>query len=848
MTTLAHDARINYRPDIDGLRAIAVLAVVLFHIDANLIQGGFAGVDIFFVISGFLITGNIIKDAGSAQGFSWTEFYRRRALRILPVLFVVLLATLLVGHFILLPEDLSSLSYSSLAAVFSAANVYFTYFLDTSYFADDSNLQPLLHLWSLGVEEQFYLFWPVILLALLTRFTRRWLLSATLLLMLASFVLAQVLIPKAPMFAYYMLPARAGELMVGALLAIWLSRGHAVIGNWARVLLGLVGAGLIVASLGWITEDMGFPGVNALPSTLGAALLIWAGSGRRVGMSRLLSLRPLVLVGLISYSLYLWHWPVLAFYRYVYGIVEPLAGVLLFGLMLLLSLASYRWVEKPCRRLHWSFSQVMLRLVAINAAALSLFCGAILWSDGFGLYGLDAQYRADIKRLSPAPAAYSYPYVCQRPRLREAELQSKACIVNAEKEPAVLLWGDSNAAHYVGMLGAFAEASGFGFRNAAHSSCPPLLQGTAATQKPERLEQCLASIEVVRQHLGDYSTVILGAAWATHARKSDSFLKNLEATVDELVKQGKQVVIMASVPRFLAVNRKCSQKSLKLPMLVCSESGAEDPGVVPINARLSALAAGRTNVHFFDPREQLCPRGRCSAYLDGHLVYFDAGHLSMEGSWVVGRQIVREQGVPDFFSHLGNGVPALGAPSLEQALLERGKAVFKVPVKRWSSLMSNGQWHGNVQREQRAKGMRLADASAAAFSAYRYSFAADELQQLQQGIPIRLQLTMTSCTDAMPLLRLRARQGERQSQYDVMLDCASAQLAKRGESGTVEADVNVADGEVKVQAQYVLPGALDALEVSIYPSVGKELGRYDATSKGAVVVHDIAWAIEPNKD
>ncbi|MDD0842197.1 acyltransferase family protein [Pseudomonas sp. Gutcm_11s] len=848
MTALAHDTKANYRPDIDGLRAIAVLAVVLFHIDANLIPGGFAGVDVFFVISGFLITGNIIKDAGSAQGFSWGEFYRRRALRILPVLFVVLLATLLVGHFVLLPEDLSALSYSSLAAIFSAANVYFTYFLDVSYFADDSNLQPLLHLWSLGVEEQFYLFWPVILLALLTRFTRRWLLSATLLLMFASFVLAEVLIPKEPMFAYYMLPARAGELMVGALLAIWLSRGHAVMDNWARLLLGLAGAGLITVSMGWITENIGFPGVNALPSTLGAALLIWAGSGRGMGVSRLLALRPLVLVGLISYSLYLWHWPVLAFYRYVYGGVEPLAGILLFGLMLLLSVVSYRWVEKPCRRLRWSFSKVMWRLVAINAAALLLLCGAILWSDGFGLYGFDAQYQADIKRLSPAPAAYSYPYVCQRPRLSEAELQSKACIVNAERAPSVLLWGDSNAAHYVGMLGAFAEASGFAFRNAAHSSCPPLLQGAASTQKPERLEHCLASIDVVRQHLGGYSTVILGAAWAVHARRSDSFFEDLEATVDELVGQGKQVIILANVPNFLAVNRKCLQKAFKLPVLTCNESSAERPGVLPINARLSALAAARDNVHFFDPRGQLCPEGRCSAYLDGRLVYFDASHLSMEGSWALGLQVVREQGVPDFFARLGGGILATGARPLDEALLERGKATFNVPVKSWSSLMLGEKWRGNTRREKRAEGIYLADLSTEAFSVSRYSFAEDELLQLQQGAPIRMQLTLTSCSDALPLLRLKARQGERESQYDVMLDCTSAQLAKRGESGTFEADVSVAAGEWKLQAQYTLPGGTDALEVSIYPSVGKVLGRYDATAQGAVVIHHIAWAIAPTKD
>ena len=449
--------------------------------------------------------------------------------------------------------------------------------------------------------------------------------------------------------------------------------------SWVRMLLGLVGACLTVLSLGWITEDMGFPGVKALPSTVGAALLIWAGSGSVVGISRALALRPLVLVGLISYSLYLWHWPVLAFYHYVYGVVEPLAGMLLFGLMLVLSVASYRWVEKPCRRVRWDFYRVMLRLVALNVAVLSVLCGAIVWSGGLGLYGVDAQFRADLKHLSPAPAAYAYPYVCQRSRLSEADLQNRACIINSEQEPSVLLWGDSNAAHYVGMLGAFAEVSDFAFRNAVHSSCPPLLQGAAATQKPEMLEKCLASIEVVRSHLSDYSTVILGGAWAVHARRSDRFFEDLKATVDELVGQGKQVIILGQVPNFRETDRKCPQKALKLPMLECGETGTESVGIATNNTRIAELVAGLANVQFFDPRTYLCPRGHCSAYLEGRLVYFDASHLSMEGSWIMGRRIVGKQGVPDVFARLGEGGKKnLSARPLDQALLERGeRAAFR---------------------------------------------------------------------------------------------------------------------------------------------------------------------------
>src|SRR5690554_5995323 len=193
-----------YRPDIDGLRAIAVLAVVFFHIDPSWVPGGFVGVDIFFVISGFLITGNILREVGSTGGFSWREFYRRRALRILPVLFLLVFTSLLVGHFILLPDDVEELGWSALSAILFIPNIYFTYFLDTSYFAEDSSLQPLLHLWSLGVEEQFYFFWPLIVILLIKNMRLRWVMAASFLLLVASFFLAEILLNILPMFSYYM--------------------------------------------------------------------------------------------------------------------------------------------------------------------------------------------------------------------------------------------------------------------------------------------------------------------------------------------------------------------------------------------------------------------------------------------------------------------------------------------------------------------------------------------------------------------------------------------------------------------------------------------------------------------
>lgn len=304
----------NYRPDIDGLRAVAVLAVVLFHIEPNWVPGGFVGVDIFFVVSGFLITGIISREQAGGD-FSFAQFYRRRVKRIVPALLCVLSATLVIGYLVLLPDDLEQLARSTIASLIFVSNIYFTYALDTSYFADSASLEPLLHLWSLGVEEQFYIFWPIIL-ALATRYITS---SAAkgLLLTLAivvSFLSVELFYDLDPMFQYYMLPGRAGELLLGA-AAFYVTQRCPDLSESFCFVLSVVGTTLIVASLVLLSGEDRFPGIHAVPVTLGVALVLIGGTTKNV-VSSALSIRPAIWVGLISYSMYLWHWPILAFLKY----------------------------------------------------------------------------------------------------------------------------------------------------------------------------------------------------------------------------------------------------------------------------------------------------------------------------------------------------------------------------------------------------------------------------------------------------------------------------------------------------------------------------------------------------
>ncbi len=305
----------NYRTDIDGLRALAVLSVIVFHISAVALPGGFAGVDIFFVISGYLITLHIVSEVDQGR-FSLAEFYRRRIKRIAPAMLVVVAATFAAAQSLLRPEDAEKVAESALWSLASLANVYFWLFQDTGYFAAASEEQPLLHLWSLGVEEQFYIIWPLVLMAVGARRRGRAFVGIAAAVMIGSFALGQWVFAAHPSFAYYMLPTRAGELLIGALLAHAVhggarppSRGVAEAAAW----IGLV---LVVGSLFLLSEHRVFPGWQAVPPTLGTGLLIYAGLDGRTLTARFFSLRPLVAVGLVSYSAYLIHWPILSFMRY----------------------------------------------------------------------------------------------------------------------------------------------------------------------------------------------------------------------------------------------------------------------------------------------------------------------------------------------------------------------------------------------------------------------------------------------------------------------------------------------------------------------------------------------------
>jgi peptidoglycan/LPS O-acetylase OafA/YrhL len=659
-----------YRPDIDGLRAIAVLSIVLFHINTDLVPGGFIGVDVFFVISGFLIT-TIIHREMQRGTFSFKEFYRRRMLRIAPAYLVATLATLLAGCVLLLPAELAALGRSAAWSAVSLPNVYFWKYLDTSYFAEASDQVPLLHLWSLGVEEQFYLLWPATLLLLGLAARRRVVLLGILaLLAAASYHYGHVQAGKDLSFAYYMLPTRAGELLTGAILALlpWPAPGEAERPSPAVRVLGEAGAlaGYALLYLGFYKLDGEslFPGWNALYPCLGAAFLIAAGGRGRPWLMAPLRWKPVVWIGLISYSLYLWHWPILAFVRYFAGTVSPRAGVACFVAMLVLSFLSYRYVELPFRERRGVQRRPFGKVFAGYATSVGVvvILGAVL----VGTHGLGrlieraypAYHQAQVALDLRTRSALKFKYNCQESTFVPGLFRDANCVVGAKARgrkprPAALLVGDSNAAHYIGVLGAIAEDQGFSFRNATVSSCPPLFGSPDAYGKPTDRPGCTAYRNAVRRESKRYDYVFLGAQWAYHS-KVPGFERDLARTIKELKRRGQHVVVLGLVPRFRSYNRNCEARRLRLPAVDCRTRAEEGANANSrMNKRLKAIAKAN-KAYYMDVVRVICPGGECTPYLDGQPVYYDDGHLSMTGSWEVGR-VLADTGMPlrNVFTRLG---------------------------------------------------------------------------------------------------------------------------------------------------------------------------------------------------
>lgn len=335
----------KYRPEIDGIRALAIVPVVLFHAGFNLLPGGYVGVDVFFVISGFLITTILVNDMDSGR-YSLLDFYDRRIRRIFPALIVVLVATSLTAAVLMLPSDMNAYLKSLMLTIGFSSNIGF--WMESGYFDSDSELKPLLHTWSLAVEEQYYVFFPLILMIVLRFSGRKYLSNIILAGILGSLVFAHWLMQRAPSATFFLLPGRSWELLAGAFLAVNIeSTRH--FPNQLTMMLRWLGFGLVLGAMLIYDNQTVFPGIAAIPPVLGAVLLIGFVSPSDM-IGKMLSSRFMISIGLISYSLYLWHQPIFAFARYFYNAEPPvLAMSVLVIITVIAAYLSWKYIELPFR-------------------------------------------------------------------------------------------------------------------------------------------------------------------------------------------------------------------------------------------------------------------------------------------------------------------------------------------------------------------------------------------------------------------------------------------------------------------------------------------------------------------
>jgi len=602
----------QYRPDIDGLRAVAVLSVVLYHAGVPFLPGGYVGVDIFFVISGYLITRIIAREI-SENRFSLLTFYERRTRRIFPALFAMLAACVVAASIITLPGEFKDFGNSLTAATLFVSNIFFWQTAD--YFAGPAHLKPLLHTWSLAVEEQFYIVLPLLLLAL-TRWARRHLVAVLIAATLISFALAVWAVDAKPAAAFYLLPTRFWELMVGALLALGVV--PAIPTQRAANAAAAAGLAMIAVAVSVFSSATAFPGAAALLPVIGTALVIHAGSTAQSTIAaRLLRLRPVVFVGLISYSFYLWHWPVLTFARIARGeMLAPIDAALLVALSFVLAILSWRFIETPFRERRVAAARAPLFRVAGAAMATTLAIGVFAnvslgWPqrhDGYAppvIAGLDRMNLATCFLKDDQPAS--------------AWAGTAACRHGNPNGPKVFVWGDSFAAHLIpGLtdeLGERLETVQF-----TAAGCPPILGISIANRPYCRAVNARAFDKIARMKP---DIVLISARWELYVPRKIS-AADVRASLDRIAALGSRVIVVSASPSF----------DFAHPYDVAYRTGRSEAHANPA----PAIDVGG-NVAIFDATPHFCSGGLCRLTDDGEFLFFDGGHYSVAGSRRVARAV-----------------------------------------------------------------------------------------------------------------------------------------------------------------------------------------------------------------
>jgi len=627
---------IKYRAEIDGLRALAVLPVVLFHAGFEIFKGGFVGVDVFFVISGYLITSIILSEM-EVGSFSITKFYERRARRILPALFAVMLICMPFAWFWMLPEQLKSFSQALVAVSIFSSNILF--WRDVNYFAESSELHPLLHTWSLAVEEQFYIFFPLLLL-ILWPFGKKKIFLTFIIIAFISLLVSEWGWRNSPVANFYLAPSRAWELMFGAIAAIYIEKTGPIKNNF----LSLLGFFMILYSVFLFDEKTPFPSVYTLVPVIGTFLLIVFGSAKTI-ISRILMQKQIVFLGLISYSLYLWHQPIFAFAKIRLLESDEYLRSILIIFSVIMGWFSWKFIEQPFRsnKKHSSFTRQQIFSLSGIFIVIFITLGLIgHFNNGFKEREYNSiNFSIIEQKLQPS---VGFGLECTR------DFQELSICSTSDK-PTVVVWGDSYAAHLI--PGILASSNNILLRQHTKNACSPLLDVSWFGDKRTTNwgKECIEfndsvfswiknneSIELVVisspfDYIEKYNFIDKSGAQSQATVKKTAYY--LKKTIDRISDIGKSVVIVSPPPK--EKNKSNIGDCLKHQNIFNNDIECNFPLILDTAPyKMLRLLEKDHNIYWL--YEDICQENICNASIDGVFIYRDSGHLAIEGSKYLGKK------------------------------------------------------------------------------------------------------------------------------------------------------------------------------------------------------------------
>ncbi|CAG4899082.1 acyltransferase family protein [Paraburkholderia gardini] len=638
----------NYRPDVDGLRAVAVLAVMLCHAGYAAFAGGFTGVDVFFTISGFVVTTSLLGDL-ARDSFSFKEFYARRAKRLAPALYAMLAVTFAFSILFSFPDDTFHLAKNILAVATMTSNIFLS--KQTGYFDAAAADQPLLHTWSLSVEEQFYVVLPL-LLYWLHRKARGWALPAFAALTVASFAYAIFEVHRATTGAYYFAQNRAFEFLVGTLLALVEFRRGPVRSKWFDLIF-LAGIAIVLFGVFGFSATAQFPGIGAIVPCGGALLIIYGGR-RAVVLHRILANDAAVFIGRVSYPLYLWHWPVFFALRQL-DLASPKGYVIAIGVAFVLSVLTYLYVEGAARHAVMPARKALLSFLVLPLVVSGALAGTGKLSDGF-LFAYPAKIRNDVR--------WSGDSLFDMPRGKKcwsqiAVTDEATCTLGdpAANDKAIL-WGDSHAYHLIYFFDRLGKEKHMAIHDVAFTLCPPIANEPAKPGYMPFLEDhlhCVAHDKAVMSYVlsrPDIKTVFMASAWQNyqnlsmdpnagpngHGFRPGQLENELSNTIAKLTAAGKHVVLMNDVPTIPMDLINCDfNNDLLFPIHrhVCQfDASIAREQHAPIHAMLQRLQVKHPQIDVMHTYDVPCTDAVCVLNFDGLPIYRydDYHHLSAAGS------------------------------------------------------------------------------------------------------------------------------------------------------------------------------------------------------------------------